>query len=247
MSEHPSDENALSGPVSEPGDPKFPKPVLLLQPHAKLGAVNKEGVARILTCGEFGGMKRVKVLAPTEDSDGDEPEDTDVYPKVITVPCAHPSSFGIPGAEYGITPGLCFKHTKEALDDANWQKAHFLDTYAQNPELGIKAATIASGISRMNVYWWKDHDPKFRENMEAIMTLAEAILTDQVEEMVFEAIREWKPGAATIAQWWLANRRAHKWKAMGKADQAGGPTVNFKGGKHIHVGWKMGDQTMSFD
>lgn len=199
-----------------------------------------QDIARILTCGDLGGRAKRKITQEVDD----DPENT--FDEIIEVPCEKPSGFGIPGSQWGITPSKCYVHTDERIENTARQKARFLEVYVQNPELGITAAAEKVGYkSRANIYWWMDHDPEFRENMKAIAVIAEAILTDQVEEMVVQAIREWRPGAGVLAQWYLANRRGWKWKPMGKASDA--PSgVEFSGGKHVHV-WKMDHKLLPFD
>lgn len=208
---------------------------------------------RILVCGDFGGVSKRKMMVKV-DRDGNEVEseeddgDTEEYPKIVEMPCQHPSSFGIPGSQYGITPGRCFRHTAERLDVVARKKASFLATYIEAPEKGVEHAVLAVGMkSASNVYYWKESDPEFRANMNAIAEIAEAILTDRVEETVIRAIEEWRPGAARLAEWWLVNRRGHKWKSLGKAEQGGTvPGPSFQGGKHVHI-WKMGDETLTFE
>lgn len=240
--------DALTGPVNGPdgnGSNNGNKP-------EKAGGKADKSLYRILNCGDFGGMARRKVVVYDDPETGEkvqadtEDGEYETYEAVVEIPCQNPSSFGLPGAQYGITPGRCYKHTPAGLDRVARKKAVFLDAYIQAPELGIGPAAERAGMaSRSDIYWWKEHDPEFRENMEAIMSIAEAVLTDRVEEDVIAAIREWRPGAARLAEWWLVNRRGHKWKALGKTSDDGGVNPKFQGGQHVHV-WRRGNEFDQF-
>jgi hypothetical protein len=240
-----SDE--ITGPVSGPvSNNSESKPAKVDKPDKSL--------YRILICGDFGGKAKHKVKTYFDDDGiereveaGDDSHGREAYEAIVEAPCQNPSSFGIPGSQYGITPGPCYKHTKATLDLVARKKAIFLDAYMEAPELGIQAAAQRANMSRMNVYWWREHDPDFRESMLALVGLAEAIMTDQVEEYALDAIKNWRPGAARLVEWWLVNKRGDKWKSLGKADgdNGGGITPKFQGGQHVHV-WKRGDKYDQF-
>jgi hypothetical protein len=218
-------------------DPRFPKTELASKAAERAAARTADDeTPQMLTCGDFGGLSKRKVTILPDDEDGEETTE------IVLMPCAAPSCFGLPGVRAGIEPGKCFRHTDVGLTKTALAKARFLDAFIKSPELGIGHACETLGMkSRANIYWWRDSDAEFKQNLAAIQQIAEAIVTDQVEEMVVQAIREWRPGAGVLAQWYLANRRSGRWKTAAKAagdDGQGRPQINVSGGQNV---WMIGD------
>lgn len=221
-------------PLSAP-EPRFPTPKLASEAAAEAKAKGlKEDLTLYLSCGDFGGMARHTIT--TRGGDGTETEE------ITEEPCDHPSSFGVPGSRYGITPGKCFKHTEEKLAEKARRKACFLDAYCERPELGIDGAAEAIGLaSPSTIYWWARYDKDFAENLQALVQLAEMVRSDKVEQVVLERILDPKSGADVLRMWYLKNRRPDRWKSdkgLGDGgDPGGGPRIS--GGQHV---WLIGDQ-----
>lgn len=207
---------------------------------AEPGAVRPvDDLTTLLTCGDYGGST-LHTVTYTDEETGEQT--TDQVPDA----CDRPSSFGIPGARYGITPGRCYRHRPEALAAKAQQKAVFLEAYCAEPQLGIVNAATLAGVRRETIYLWANKDPEFAKNFQALRELADMILTDMVEEAAIERLLDPKSGADTLRMWYLQNRRSEKWKSAGKTGETvTAPAASFTGGRHVHV-WKMGDQILEF-
>jgi len=231
---------------------RFPVPVHAIdavKADVEQSKKDKPSVIGILTCGDAGGMVRRKVRKRDEFGARLEDEDGKKLWEYVDDPCDRPSCFGTPWGEYGVTAGRCFSHTERTLTVKEKRKAHFLEVFIKNAEKGMGFAVESCHLaSRAIVYFWADQDPVFRKNLDAIRTIARAIATDRIEDLVVEAIEKWKPGASALAQWWLVNQRGYEWKSTNKAAADAAAGQKFVGGQHVHVSvWKMGEGRLRFD
>lgn len=216
--------------------------IVSVDPEIHQKTLEKMDLMSILTCGDAGGVARFRVKRRTPEGDEFEQEVDDS--------CDSPSSFGIPGARYGITPGRCYRHTTDELPAKAILKATFLEKYLEAPRLGLDNAAEVTGVTLATIYLWVERDAEFRTNFSYLRTITEAMLVDGVEEATIRRMSDEKNGADTIRALFLINRRADKWKTAGKVHEshaAAAAAASFSGGKHVHVyNWKMGDQILPF-
>lgn len=186
-------------------------------------AEDADEMSSLDTCGDYGGMA---------DDTGE--------------PCQTLSSFGIPGAQWGITQGRCFHHCQQKLDKIALRKAAFLERYMDQP-VGIKKACEDVGIAVSHPYLWKMTDRAFAKTFEALVIIIDAARNQLAEDAMFERICNVDAGADTLRMFFHQNRSHGRWRDVRKDPPAGGNTTIIAGGDvTVNKVWQMGDDYISF-
>ena len=106
-------------------------------------------------------------------------------------------------------------HTTRAEHQADvraQRKRRFLDAYR---EIGfVKHAAATAGISRKTCYAWRDEDPAFREEFDAI----DAGWTDELERI---ATKRAKDGSDDLMKFLLAARNPSRFRGAAKVELTG--------------------------
>lgn len=189
-------------------------------------SMSDEDMAALDTCGQYGGLT----------AEG--------------LPCDHPSSFGIPGSRYGITPGRCYAHTTDALEETAKRKAQFLEAYMNQPATLIQICEKLK-MSAATPYLWKLTDLHFRRTFEALVVIVDAVRNHIAEDAMFERITDKDAGADTLRMFYHQNRSNGRWRDVRKdpTPQApSGPVINAGGDVTViqQKVWQMGDDFVGF-
>jgi hypothetical protein len=151
----------VTGPVSDPSEPTLHDAVTMaLTPQDSEGQslvasptepkknpfkpadLTDDEMAALDTCGKYGGY--------TEEGH----------------PCDRLSAFGIPGANYGITPGKCHHHTDVRMEALAAKKAEFLERFMDQPA-NLTDICREMKIATSRPYVWKLTDKGFARVFDA--------------------------------------------------------------------------------
>jgi hypothetical protein len=166
-------------------------------------------------------------------------------------PCDRLSAFGIPGANYGITPGKCHHHTDVRMEALAAKKAEFLERFMDQPA-NLTDICREMKIATSRPYVWKLTDKGFARVFDALVIIVDAVRHHIAEDAMFDRIRDIEAGADTLRMFFFQNRSKGRWRDVRKDPApapSGNTTIINTGGGDLTINrkvWQMGDDFVDF-